>query len=781
VAEDNRIRFLEPLPPGDHSAIARPSFRGAAVEPALDIRAYSQVLWKRRWTVLSVLVAMLTGVLMFTVRQKPLYRAEAVIEVQQGNPNIVDVQQLFTLQNVSQDYLETQYKILRSGSLARQVIAQLHLDRTREFNPPPRAPWWQVSAESPRDPARMFPTTAGDEQHVLQEFEKRLTVKPIRPSLLVQVSFESENPERAAQVVNALAKTYIQDNLRLHWDATQQASTWLSKQLDQVKIKLENSEDALQQYAEANGLLYLENSSGQTEDIVNDRLQQLQGELTQAQAELYREQPLAKLAASGDTSALPGVFDNRTLQNLNTKLTDLETEQARLAPNFKPGYPQMREIQSQIDRIRQVLAQQQARAARHVRDNYLAAAQRTALLRRAFDEQKQQANLVAEKSVQYNILKREVDTNRQLYRGLLERLKEAGVSAGLKASNISVVDAAVPPVQPSSPRVLLNLAVGFLVGLCGGVGVAFLQEHLDNTFKSQADIETFLGLPALAVIPSCRSLASGKESFWLWLHKAVVAPGQVWAISPAERAAANGWIRVDSESLEHSALSEAFRSLRTSVLLSAAARPPRSLAVISAEPAEGKTTICGNLAISLAQLGKRVLVVDGDLRRPCLHAFFHLAKSTGLVDYLTGDDRWRELVQPSGTRNLDCLVSGPLPPNPSELLSSERMRAFMREAVAQYDFLLMDSPPLLNLSDGRILGTMVEGAILVAKGGATPRELVQRAQLCLSDVGARVVGVVLNKTDLEPDERYAHYYRYCADEGERGRAVERRVGTAAHG
>jgi succinoglycan biosynthesis transport protein ExoP len=781
VEENDKIRFFEPLSQDDHSVRARPSHPAAEVEPALDFRVYGRVLWKRRWAVFSVLAAMLTGFLVFTVKQKPLYRAQALIEVQQGSPNIVNVQQLFALPNVSQDYLETQYKILRSDTLARQVVAQLHLDRTREFNPPPRALWGQVSAsaESPRGPETIFSTTSGDEQHVLQEFEDRLIIKPIRPSLLVQVSFESQNPERAATVVNTLAETYIQDNLRMHWEATQEASTWLSKQLEQAKIKLENSEDALQQYAEANGLLYLENSNGKTEDIVNDRLQQLQNELTRAQAELYREQPLEQMVASGDTSAMPGVFDNRMILDLTTKLTDLETQQARLAPNFKPDYPKMREIQSQIDRIRQVLAQQQARAAQHVQDEYLAAAQRTALLRRAFEEQKGQANLVAKKSVQYNILKREVDSNRQLYQGLLERLKEAGVSAGLKASNVSVVDAAVPPTQPSSPRILLNLAVGFLVGLGGGVGVAFLQEYLDNTLKSQADVETFLRLPALAVIPSCRSFAAEKESFRLWLQKAVLASGQSRAIGPTKQAAPNGWLRVDSETFEHSALSESFRSLRTSVLLSAAARPPRSLVVISAEPAEGKTTICGNLAISLAQLGKRVLVVDGDLRRPCLHTFFHLRESAGLVNYLTGDDRWREFVQHGGVRNLDCLVSGPLPPNPSELLSSDRMLAFMRAAVAEYEFVLIDSPPLLNLADGRILGRMVEGAILVAKGGATPRESVQRAQLCLSDVGARVIGVVLNDTDLDSDERYAHYYRYCAGEGEAGGPSDRRVGTAA--
>jgi capsular exopolysaccharide synthesis family protein len=670
------------------------------------------------------------------------------------------VQRLFQLQGVSQDYLNTQYKILRSGRLAGEVIGELHLDRTREFNPPPGGWPWRVKAQGDRGAAGGLATTAAEKQHVLAEFEQRLQVEPVNSSLLVRVKFESQNPARAARVVNALTETYIQDNLRTHWDATQQASAWLSKQLEGLKLKLETSEDALQRYAETNGLLYLENGNGQAEDIVNQRLEQIQNELTVAQADLYRKESLARLAAKGEAGALPGVFENKTIASLNAKLADLERQQARLAPNFKPGYPEMREIESQIDRLRGVVAQQRALAARHIQDEYLAAAERAALLRRAFDQQKRQANVVAEKSVAYNILRREVDTNKQLYRALLERLKEAGVSAGLKASNISVVDAAVPPTRPVSPRVLLNLAVGLVLGLCGGVCAAFVQEHLDNTLKSQADIEAFLGVPALALIPSCRSLESAKEGFRLWMRRARLAPGQKPAFGLAPRATRNGWLRVDSESLEHSALSEAFRSLRTSVLLSAAARPPRSLAVISSEPAEGKTTICANLAISLAQLGKRVLAVDADLRQPCLDAFFHLPESAGLVNYLAGEQGWRELARPSGTANLDCLVCGPLPPNPSELLSSDRMRAFMREAAAQYDFVIVDSPPLLNLADGRILGTMVEGAILVAKGGATPRERVQRAHARLADVGARVIGAVLNDVALEREADYAPYYDY---------------------
>lgn len=760
--EDYKIRLFEPAP------AARAEFRagpwpGRPLEEeagGMELRLYLRVLWKRRWTVLSVLLAAMAGVLVFTAKQKPMYRADALLEIDHENANIANVRQLFELQGVSPDYLQTQYKILRSKRLAGDVIAQLHLERTREFNPPPTSWPWRVRAQGERGAARRLAATPAERQHVLNAFEQRLEVVPVNSSLLVHVKFESENPRRAARVVNALTAAYIRNNLETHWRAAQQASAWISSQLDGLKTKLENSEAALQRYAEANGLLYLENGNGQTENVADQRLEQIQNELTRAQANLYRKESVERLAAEGDAAALPGVFDDKTIRELNAQLADLERKKARLTTNFKSHYPAMRQVQSQIDRLHGLLADEREQAARHVRDEYLAAAGRVALLRRAFDDEEREANLVAGKSVEYAILRREVDTNKQLYRALLERLKVAGVSAGLKASNISVVDPAVPPTRPVSPRVLLNLAVGFLLGLGGGVCAAFLQEHLDNTLKSQADVEALLGVPTLALIPSCRSLEVAGDSMRLWMQKMLLLPAETPAFGLAPRAARNGWLRVDSKPLEHSALSEAFRSLRTSVLLSAAARPPRSLALISSEPAEGKTTICANLAISLAQLGKRVLAVDADLRQPCLDAFFHLPASDGLVNYLAGESEWRQMVRPSGAANLDCLVSGPLPPNPSELLSSDRMRAFMREAAAQYDFVVVDSPPLLNLADGRILATMVEGAILVAKGGATPRERVQRAQARLAEVGARLIGVVLNDVAPERDAEYEEYYHY---------------------
>lgn len=754
-----------PLPdPARRDRTALHGYPSPGSETMSPLLAYGKTLSKRRWTVLSVLAVILTVVLIATSREQPIYRATALIEIQTEDPNIVTVQKLFQLPNVSDEYLATQYRILRSDSLARAVIHRLQLDRTREFNPPNRSWPWSRHTGGNRPGNLIFHVDRAGEEAVLAHFEDRLSVQPIRGSRLVKVSFDSHNPRRAANVVNALTSAYIHSNLQNHWKATQEASQWLSRQLNTVKIRLEQSEDRLQQYVESNGLLFLETGTGKSQNIVEERLRQLQNELTNAQADLYQKESLYRLVQRGDYGALPGIFGNPETQALNAKLTDLQVRKAQLTPNFTASYPKMQEIQSQIDRIHKAIRQQQQQAARHIEDEYLAAVHREALVSHAFNEQERQGNLTAEKLVEYNILKRGVETNKQLYQGLLQRLREAGISAGLNAGNIRVVDAAVPPVNPVEPRVLLSVAIASLVGLTFGIGLAFLQERMDNSLKTLAEVESFLRVPALALIPSRRSLPSernGRRKFRQEnLHRGTKAQAE-WS---SQTTNGNGWIRVDSGPLEQSALSESFRSLRTSVLLSAATSPPRSIVVLSSEPGEGKTTICGNLAISLAQLGRRVLVVEADMRRPCLGAFFHLSEQTGVVHYLAGEKPWRVMVQRSGSNDLDCLVCGPVPPNPSELLSSERMRTLVSEALTEYDFVLIDSPPLLSVADGRILSTIAEGAILVAKGGATPRELVQRALLDLSDVRARLIGVVLNDVNLRRDSygypAYANYDEY---------------------
>lgn len=724
-------------------------------EEPLNLRAYGRILRKRVATILIVFFLVFAVSLIATLKEKPVYRAQVLVEIQKENADIPTIKDLYELESVSDSYLKTQYDILASESLSRRIIDELHLDALPEFNKPR---WWSLERFTSTQKKQTYALgPAGTAHHsvvyqrVLERFQDQLSIEPVSRSRLVTVRFDSSNAELSARVANTLAEDYIDQSLEARWIATQKATDWLSQQLVGVKAKLEKSEEQLQDYARRNGLVFLENDKGASQNVANERLQELQEELMKAQAERYEKESVYRLVQSGDYASLPGIVENKLIQDLSERLAELKRELAQLSTKFNPEYPRVREIQSQNDEIEAALKEERQRAADKITNEYLAAVHREALVKDAIGDQQKQVNVIAEKAVQYNILKREVETNRQLYEGLLQRLKEAGVSASLKASNIRVVDSAEPPAKPAKPQIPLNLAVAALLGLGLGISTAFLQERLDDTLKGADDVERLFGLSALALIPSVHSLNGDGPSVRKLLDRTL--PLKSGHNGTASNAAAC-WHRIDGAERPQAALVEAFRSLRASVLLSTADHPPGSLLITSAQPGEGKTTVATNLAISLAQLGQRVLLVDADLRFPSLQRLFCVRESLGLVSHLTGQQDWRVAVCPSGSPGLDLLLCGPVPPNPAELLSSKSMGTFITSAKSEYGFVILDSSPLLTLADSRILAALVDGVLFVVKSGATPREQVMQSQSSIRSAGANLIGVVLNNVTLHTNGYY---------------------------
>src|SRR6266403_1246379 len=729
-------------------------------QEAPDFRGYARILRKRLPTVLIVFFILFSIALIATLKQKPVYRAQVLLEIQKENPDIPTIQELYELDSVSDAYLRSQYTILGSESLARSVIDQLRLDTLAEFNAPE---WWSWSWRKKRNaPASQvlaaMPARADREvyQRVLQRFEDRLKIDPVNRSRLVSIQFDSHDAGLAARVANSLAENYIEQNLQARWTATQKAADWLSQQLSGVKARLEKSEEHLQDYARRNDLVFLESDKEPSRNVENEQVQQLQEELTKAEAQRYEKEALYRVVESGDYEHLPGEFESKVIQDLTERLAELKREHAKLSTTFNADYPRVKEIQSQIDEIAAAIQGQRKDAAGQITSDYFAAVGRENLVRDALHQEQKQLNQVAARAVQYNILKREVDTNKQLYEGLLQRLKEASVSASLKASNIRIVDSAEPPAKPLKPNIPLNLSVAAILGLGLGICAAFFQERLDDTLKGTDDVERVLGLAAVGLIPAVSQLNGNHHG----MHKLLENSK---ALSHKEngngRRPAAAWHRIDAEGRQHTPLIEAFRSLRTSILLSTADRPPSTLLVSSTQPGEGKTTIASNLAIALAQVGQRVLLVDADLRSPSLHRLFGAQENLGLVSCLAGHQDWRTVVRPSGSPGLDILFCGPIPPNPSELLSSRSMGALIRSAREQYEFIILDSAPMLALADSRILATQVSGVLLVVKNATIPREQVKQTLSGIRSVGANVVGVALNGVDLHT----IGYYNYTAD------------------
>jgi capsular exopolysaccharide synthesis family protein len=699
------------------------------------LRAYGHVLAKRRWTIFTAACILVASMTVFSFKTRPVYEAIARVEVEAEPPQIQSLSDLYRSMPSDDAFLQTQVNVLESDTLAWQTVQQLGLSRSAEFGA--------------KAPASNSSLAAPERGQLLKAFRKRLHVELMRNSRMLEIRFESTDPALAATVVNALVTNYTEYNFRKKYDATRQASVWMEQQLDELKAKVEKSQQALVDYERQNAIVNVSDK----ENVVEERLADLSRDLTNAQNDLAQKESLDEMAHANQSQAALLVQDD-LLQRLQERYADLDAQYVDALAEFGPKYPKVVRIQGELKAMESFIDSERNRLIERVHNDYAAARGREALLSAAVAQERAEVGKLNQLLIRHNILKREFDTNQQLYDSLLQRLKDATISAGLRATNIHVIDTAAPPSSPVRPKRLINIAVALLVGLILGVTLAFVEEGLDNSIKSVEDVQRLIATPALAIVPAAGS--EGSNGYWRRAdHHNNGSAGKV---------ARNGTVALAVLNHPGSALSESYRALRTSILLSTAARPPQVLLVTSPQPNEGKSCTSLNLALTLAQRGSRVLVVDGDLRKPSIASHFGLSAERGLSGLLTGaDDLGTVLVQVENVPQLWVLPAGPTPPNPAELLSSPGMADALQQLRERFDHIVVDSPPLLMVTDATVLSTLVDGVILVVESGVTVRGALVRAHSLIDNAGGRVLGVVMNKVDLHRDAYYySSYSRYQA-------------------
>jgi succinoglycan biosynthesis transport protein ExoP len=747
-ANNSVVREMQPQPGFDPS---RP--QGLQIYPSLPsqestIGEYFRVLIKRKWIVIGCLATIFSVVAIASLKMTPVYEASGTIEINKPDSSLnFQNSATFSLDYYDPTELETEIRILQSDLLAMQVIRELNLDRRPEFGGGSAAP--SSSLDLDPDPLQVDPGRASS---MLGGFKGALRVNLSPNSRIIEIHYRSSDPQMAGNVVNTLMQTYVENNFKARFESTMQASDWLQKQLVDMQMKVETSEEALVKYQREHEILGID----EKQNITTEKLDALNKELTSAESERMDKEAFYRLVQSGDPDAIAssaGSVEGQTgsgvqtatqlLETLKGKEAELKIQAADLSTQFGPSYPKLAQINNQLKEIDAQMQAEMKQIASKVRGQYMTALQRENMLHDALDKQKQEANKLNESAIQFNLLKRDSETYRLLYEGLLQKLKEAGVAAGLKSNNFRIVDTARPPTAPIEPNIPRNLMFSLALGLATGVGLAFLLEGLDNTIRTTEQAQMISGLAPLGMIPlGSKSAREGPNPKRLVIASSKEAVELVTQVRP------------------QSQMAESYRALRTSLLLSNLGSPPKVIMVTSALPQEGKTTTSINCAVVLAQKGVRVLLIDADLRRPSIHKTLGMGPRSGLSNVLTGSSTLEQTITRTPILpNLFVLTAGTPPPNPAELLASSHMSDVLTQLRGQYDHIVVDTPPSLSVTDAVVLSQRADAVILVIRSGQTTKQALRRSRDILARVNAKVVGVLLNAVDLSSPDYY-YYYEY---------------------
>ena len=767
---DNRelaLRREEQLPAEPIPQYGQPQF---LEEETIDLRDYLAVILRRKWTIFAFFMIVVVTVGIYTFKTRPLYKATATIEINSASSRVTPFGNDAQANLINQArYLKTQADILKSRTLATRVIEVLDIENNPEFNR--KSSGFSIGAITGFIKS-LFPDdkngeTAGLDQEklkkytILKTFLDQLNVKAFakggRGSYLLEISYESHDPKLAADVVNTLIAEDISFDLERRIQSSKLGHRYLDKQIKKVQAKLEASEERLNRFTKEHDIVFLSQLNKDSEggrDIETAQLESLNTELNKASSQrIALESQYNQSVKNPDN--LPQVVGNTLIQTLKEQLSKTKEKYANLSSVFTPKYPKMKRLRSEIRSIEKQIRKEKRLIIGTIKTRYQTALKKEEILKKALKQQKNKVANLKRTAIDYRILKREVDTNQQIYELILKKSKEMDVEVGIKSSGIHPIDQAVVPLKPFKPKKVLNMLLAVIVGLMGGIFGAFVIEYFDNTFKSPEEVEKNLGLPILGTIPHIvlKKEANRERKF----------------------------IELEALHAPRSAVAEAFRMIRTSLMLSAAGAPPKCLLVTAPQVGGGKSFISLNLALVYAQMGAKVLLLDCDLRRPRLHRVLEVASNPGLSNFLTGKMDLKTITKPVGEHldhglKLDFISSGATPPNPVELLNSNIFSDNLEQLKESYDMIIIDSPPLLGFADPLVLSRVADGTLLVIRNEQTPRPVSRHACDLLYQVGANILGAVVNDIKVRKGSyyygKYYSYYHYYGKEYSKDRKPE---------
>ncbi|WP_245912585.1 GumC family protein [Marinobacterium halophilum] len=719
------------------------------LDDEIDLLQLWRTIWRRKWSILTLMLVVMMLAALVVLSMTPIYRASSTLLIEQQAAKVVSIEEVYGLEGNSNEYLQTQFELLKSRGLAERVVRQLNLTTHPEFDPR-QQPEPLIDLKGlfdSMDVSRWLPMTTPDDlvesevmtealifDAVVKAFMERTSISPIMKTQLVRVQIEMADARLAAQAANALANAYIESQLEARLAMTQTATTWMNDRLSGLKGKLQESERRLQEFRESENLVDLEGVTtvaGGELSQTGDRLIDARRNRAEAESQ-YRQVASMRNGGWQRLASVPAVLSNQLVQQLKAEEGRARSKVQELSRRYGPKHPSMISAQSELSAATTNLRSQVDQVVASIEREYQLATANERSLQGSFNENKEQIQDIKRKEFKLRELQREVDGNRSLYDTFMTRLKETSATSDFESVNARIVDPAVVPDEPVKPKKSLVVAIAGLLALMAGIGMVLLLEFLNNTFKSTEDVETKLNLPVLGILP----MLKGKE----------------------RRDIATMFTRDEDKSF-----TESIRTIRTGVVLSGLDNPHKVLVVTSSIPGEGKSSVAANLAFAMGQMEK-VLLIDADMRRPTVAKSFDFPVGTpGLANLVAGTARLEDCIKELD-ENLSVIPAGTVPPNPLELLSSQRFAKVLRVLEDRYDRIIIDSPPTQAVSDALVLSTHANALIYVIKSESTAIPLAKRGVGQLLQNNAPVTGVVLNQVDIKKAKKqgysYGGYYDY---------------------